>query len=198
MNRSFPATVGIFALCAACSSSSSPTSGSSTGSGGTPTTTTTTTGTGGAGTTTTTTGTGGAGTTTTTTGTGGADAGSACSDPTNPALTSCIVGFLAGCWAPDLSGTCTSTGSVVSWSDGSKYVSQGAMPGLYAPGDTTPCIAMTLGTSSITATKGSQTLVYDFDETAMTATITCPDGSTFMMTSAQATAFNVCHGLNCP
>ncbi len=111
---------------------------------------------------------------------------------------SCIVPFLAGCWAPDMSGTCTDQNGVVAWSDGSKYVSQGAMPGLYGPGETTPCISMVLVQDSITATKGTQTLHFQTTSGAQTATITCPDGTSFTATDAQVTAFNVCYGLNCP
>jgi hypothetical protein len=187
MSRPFLALAGIAAACAACSSS--PGSGASTGSGGSGATTSTHT------TVTIPTGTGGG---SSSSGSGGADAGAACSDPNNPLLTSCIVPFLAGCWAPDLSGTCTDTSGVVSWSDGSRYVSQGAMTGLYAPGQTAPCITMTIAGSSITGKKGSETLLYTFNSATKTATITCPDMSMLTATSAQVTAFNVCHGLNCP
>jgi hypothetical protein len=190
MSRPFLlALAGIAAACAACSSS--PGNGASAGSGGSRATTSA------HGTTTITSGTGG-GSSSGTGSTGGADAGAACSDPSNPMLTSCIVPFLAGCWAPDLSGTCTDTSGVVSWSDGFRYVSQGAMAGLYAPGSTTPCITMSVAADTITGTKGSETLVYAFDTATKTATITCPDMSTFTATSAQVTAFNICHGLNCP
>jgi hypothetical protein len=130
-------------------------------------------------------------------GTGGGDAGT-CSDPRNPLFRSCIVPFLAGCWAPDLAGTCTDANGVVAWSDGSKYVSQGSAPGLYAAGDTAPCIAMVFAADSITATKGAQMLRFDTASGAQIATITCPDGSSFTATDAQVTAFNVCLGLNCP
>jgi hypothetical protein len=187
MSRSFLFFAGVALVCAACSSPSS-----TTGSGGAGATTTTTT-------TKTATGTGGS-SSSSSTGTGGTggDAGATCSDPTNPLLTSCLVPFLAGCWAPDMSGTCTDMNGVLTWSDGSKYVSKGTGTGLYAPGDTSPCVSMVISGSTITGTKGSETLVYAFDQTTMTATITCPDLSKVTATSAQVTAFNHCHGLNCP
>jgi hypothetical protein len=111
---------------------------------------------------------------------------------------SCVVAFLAGCWAPDLSGTCTDGNGVTAWSDGSRYVTQGSMPGIYAPGAATPCIAMVFGQSSITGTKGSETIHFQADSTTQTATITCPDGTSFTATNDQVTAFNRCDGLNCP
>jgi hypothetical protein len=190
MSRSHLALLGIAALYAAgCSGSIS---GGSGGSGGTATTTTTT-----ASTTKSVTATSES-TSSSTTETGTGDAGDECQDPQNPLLTSCIVPFLAGCWAPDLSGTCSDQSGVLAWSDGYKYVHSGTMTGLYAPGATTPCITMVISGSTITGTKGSETLVYAFDTSSMTATITCPDTSKVTATSAQVTAFNMCHGLNCP
>jgi hypothetical protein len=111
---------------------------------------------------------------------------------------SCVETFLAGCWAPDLSGTCTDENGVVSWSDGSKYVTTGNGTGIYGPGDTQPCIAMTFDSSAITATKGNDTMTYVTDSATQTATLTCPDGSSFTVTFDQVTAFNECVGLNCP
>src|SRR5690242_9949155 len=141
MSRSFLVFAGIAAVGAACSSSSG--NGTTMGSGGSGATTTTTTkttmGMGG----------GSSSSSSSSTGTGGTggDGGMPCSDPSNPLLTSCLDTFLTGCWAPDMSGTCTDMSGVVTWSDGSKYVSQGAMAGLYAPGGSTPCIAMTVSGS---------------------------------------------------
>lgn len=174
MSRSCAFLAASLLACAACSSSSG-TGGSTGGSGGAMTSTPASS----------------------TAGTGGGDAG-ACNDPYNPMFGSCVVPFLAGCWAPDLSGTCTDTGGVVSWSDGSKYVTQGSMTGLYAPGDATPCISMVIAQGSITGTKGTQVLHFQADSATQTATIGCPDGTTFTATDAQVTAFNVCYGLNCP
>lgn len=111
---------------------------------------------------------------------------------------SCIESFLMGCWAPDLSGTCSSDNGATTWSDGSKYDPQGSNPGMSGPGDTEPCIGIQIDGGNITAAKGSQTLVYVADQTSETATITCPDGSTFEATFEQVTAFNTCVGLNCP
>jgi hypothetical protein len=190
MSRSFFFALAVAAACAACSSSPS-TNGTTAGTGGGSTSTKTATG-GGSASSSSSAGTGGS------SGTGGGDAGAPCSDPSNPLLTSCIVPFLEGCWAPDTSGTCTDMSGTVAWSDGSKYVTQGSMPGLYGPGDTTPCISITLGMNTITGKKGTQTLVYTFDPSTMTAKIDCPDGTSFTATAAQVTAFNKCKGLNCP
>jgi hypothetical protein len=200
MSRSWFVLVGIAALGTACSSS--VIDGSSTsGSGGAETSSTTaTTGAGASGPVSSSTSSSSAASSSSSTsgaGTGGGDAGT-CSDPSNPMFGSCIVPFLKGCWAPDLAGTCTDTNGVVAWSDGSKYVSQGSAPGLYAPGDTAPCIAMVFAAASITATKSAQMLRFDTASGAQIATITCPDGSSFTATDAQVTAFNVCLGLNCP
>jgi hypothetical protein len=193
MSRSFFFVLAAVAVaCAACSSSPS-THGTTTGTGGGTSTKPAT----GGGTASSSAGTGGH-TGTGGSGTGGSDGGANCSDPTNPLFTSCLVSFLAGCWAPDTSGMCTDMNGTVAWSDGSKYVTQGSMPGLYGPGATTPCISITTGTNSITGTKGSQTLHYLFDPSTMTAKITCPDGTSFTATSAQVTEFNKCKGLNCP
>jgi hypothetical protein len=179
MSRSHLVLLGIAAACAAACSSS--VSGGHGGSGGTATTTTSTS------------------SSTTETGDAGLpDSSNECLDSQNPLLTSCLVPFLTGCWAPDLSGTCSDQGGVLTWSDGYKYVHQGSMTGLYTPGTTTPCIAMTISGTTLTGTKGSETLVYSFDTSSMTATITCPDSSMVTATSAQVTAFNMCHGLNCP
>ncbi len=131
-------------------------------------------------------------------GSGGSAGAAACIDSTNPMFGSCVEAFIAGCWAPDLSGTCTDDSGTVSWSDGSKYQTQGNMSGMYGPGDTSPCIAMTFSPTQITATKGSETLSYVPDTATSTATVTCPDGSTFSVSFDQVTAFNECVGLNCP
>jgi hypothetical protein len=188
MSRSWLFLAAIAATTAACGSSvttGTPTSGS----GGETTTTSggvTTTGTTGS------TGTTGAGGGTT----GGAGGAGACDDPQNPLFGSCLVAFLAGCWMPDESGTCTSMDGTTAWSDGSKYVTTGSMPGLYGPGDTTPCISMVISGSTLTGTKGSEKLTYEGGSS--TSTITCPDGSMITATNAQVTEFNTCFGLNCP
>jgi len=84
------------------------------------------------------------------------------------------------------------------WSDGYEYVTMGAMPGIYSPGETTPCIPIVVSGDSITGTKGSETLTYAFDPSTKMATITCPDDSTVTATSDQVSEFNTCMGLNCP
>jgi hypothetical protein len=189
MIRSLLLTASFAVACAACSSSTS--SGAGAGGHGTTTSTTTKTGTGGEATSS-------ASSSSSSTGTGGGDAGATCSDPTNPMFDSCLKPFLAGCWAPDTTGACSSVSGTVAWADGSKYETLGSAPGLYGPGDTTPCISLTLGSNSFTAKKGTETLSYVADGTTQTGTITCPDGTSFTATSAQVTAFNTCVGLNCP
>jgi hypothetical protein len=77
-------------------------------------------------------------------------------------------------------------------------VTSGNSPGMYGPGDTSPCIPIVQDAQGITATKGSETISYAPDSATETATITCPDGSTFTATFDQVTAFNRCVGLNCP
>lgn len=129
---------------------------------------------------------------------GGGGAAPSCPDPTNPLFGSCTEAFLLGCFEPDLSGSCTDMDGTVSWSDGSKYVTSGNQPGLYGPGDAVPCIAVVFADGSITATKGAEMLVYVTDSATETATITCPDGSSFTASYDQVTAFNRCVGVNCP
>ncbi len=196
MRRSWLLFAAIAAACTACGSSVSSTGGGgSTSSSGTA-------GSGGQGATTSSSSTSSSSTSssssssTSSSGAGGAGGGSACSDPQNPLFGSCLVAFLAGCWMPDTSGTCTSTNGTTAWSDGYEYVTQGPMPGLYGPGDSTPCISMVISGDSITGTKGSETV--HFQGGPSTATITCPDGSVVTATDAQVTEFNVCYGLNCP
>lgn len=131
-------------------------------------------------------------------GSGGGAGAASCGDASNPMFGSCTEAFLASCFAPDLSGTCTSADGTTTWEDGSRYITQGAMPGMYGPGDATPCISIVIENGNITATQGSQTLLYSVDTSTETATITCPDGSTFTATFDQVTEFNSCVGINCP
>lgn len=130
--------------------------------------------------------------------TGGSAGAASCGDASNPMFGSCTEAFLASCFAPDLSGTCSSVDGTTTWEDGSRYITQGAMPGMYGPSDTTPCISVVIDSGNITATQGSQTLLYTVDTDTETATITCPDGSTFTATFDQVTEFNTCVGINCP
>jgi hypothetical protein len=55
---------------------------------------------------------------------------------------------------------------------------------------------MVISGSTITGTKGSETIKFVGGPT--TATITCPDGTTITATDDQVTEFNTCKGLNCP
>jgi hypothetical protein len=184
MSRSWFLFAVIAATCAACGSSTGPTGtggGTSTGSGGKGSSTSSSS----------------SSTSSSSTSSSSSSSGAtSCPDPSNPLFGSCLTTFLAGCWMPDTSGTCTNANGTTTWADGSKYVTTGAMPGLYGPGDTTPCISMVISGSSITATKGTQTIEYAGGAT--TSTITCPDGSMITATDAQVTAFNTCEGLNCP
>jgi hypothetical protein len=184
MSRSWFFLAAIAASTAAACSSSVTTSGSTEGAGAGPSTSI---GSGGAG-----------GESSSSTGGAGGAGGAAysCDDTGNPLYGSCLVAFLAGCWMPDELTTCTSMNGTTAWSDGYKYVTTGSMPGLYGPGDTTPCISMVISGSSLTGTKGSETI--HFEGGPSTATITCPDGSMITATDAQVTEFNTCYGLNCP
>lgn len=129
---------------------------------------------------------------------GSAGATSSCVDASNPMFGSCAQTFLASCYQPDTSGTCTDQNDTVSWSDGHKYISSGANAGMYGPGDTTPCVTIVVQGGNITATKGNEVLKYAPDQTSGKATVTCPTGSSFTATFAQVTAFNRCVGVNCP
>jgi hypothetical protein len=131
-------------------------------------------------------------------GAGSAGSSNLCPDPANPLFASCIEDFLAGCYEPDLSGSCSEENGVISWADGSKYVTSGDMAGLYGPGDSAPCISVVVENGKLTATKGNQTLIFASDSATDTATITCPDGSSFTADNDQVTAFNRCVGVNCP
>jgi hypothetical protein len=129
---------------------------------------------------------------------GGSGGAGSCTDANNPMFGSCIESFVRSCYAPDLSGTCTDNNGTVAWSDGSKYVSNGNGAGMYGPGDTTPCIDVTVASGVMIATTGSEVLKYAPDTSTDTGTITCPDGSTFTATFDQVTAYNRCTGINCP
>lgn len=163
----------------ACSSDSDSSDDAAAGAAGTA-------GTGGAG------GVGGVG------GTGGISMGDECADSENPMFGSCVESFIAGCYAPDLSGTCSSEDGVTQWSDGHRYDISGDAPGLYGPEDSEPCIAINIEGQTITATRGTETFVYEADTTTDVGTITCPDGSTFTATFDQVSAHNRCVGLECP
>src|SRR6185369_15558900 len=124
----------------------------------------------------------------------------ACDDAGNPLFGSCIDTFLAGSFEPDRGGTCTDAAGVIQWSDGSTYVQPGQsgtrLPGFYRPGETSPCIGLTTDSTGSTLSKGADDIHYA--PGADTATITCPDGSTFTARSAHITNFNLCRGINCP
>ena len=119
-----------------------------------------------------------------------------CPDAANPVFGSCLETLLSGCFAPDRSGTCTSDGGVIRWSDGSTVTIAGPEAGLRGPGNSPPCITIAMQGSAYRLSKGGQSVVYAND--GDNVTITCPDGTTIAATSAQADSFNVCAGLSCP
>lgn|GEM_PF-507752 len=120
-----------------------------------------------------------------------------CNDQANPLFGSCLDQFLAGCYEPDTSGTCSSTGDgSVSWSDGSKIVRSGATAGVYAADGEQPCITAALSMNGATLSKGDQQLTYSASGDQVT--VECPDGSTVQAKGTQLAAFNACRGVNCP
>jgi hypothetical protein len=119
-----------------------------------------------------------------------------CPDAANPLFGSCLETLLAGCFAPDRSGTCTSDGGAVRWSDGSTVAIDGPEAGLTGPAGSHPCIAIAMEGGAYRLSKGEQSVVYAAADDRVT--VTCPDGTTIAATSAQAASFNVCAGLTCP
>jgi hypothetical protein len=174
----------------ACSSDSGGGSGGSTATGGT-TSTGGTTATGG------TTSTGGSAGSTSTGGSGGS--GASC--PTGLFDGTSCTGFLDGCWAPDTSGTCSDTGTQLTWTDGHKIERIGASAGLYGPGGNTPCISLafdgTTNTASLTKVSSGDVLK-NKDNGDGTITITCPGGDEHTYDAAALEQDNVCKGLACP
>ena len=119
-----------------------------------------------------------------------------CPEAANPLFGSCLETLLAGCFAPDRSGTCTSDGGVVRWSDGSTVTIAGSDAGLRGPADSQPCITIAMEGGAYRLSKGGQSVVYAAADDRVT--VTCPDGATIAATSAQAASFNICAGLSCP
>jgi hypothetical protein len=124
------------------------------------------------------------------------DTGPNCDNPDNPMFGSCLDQFLAGCYEPDVSGTCTEDNGSISWSDGSKLVRSGAMASLYRAGSDQPCITAQFSANGATSSKHDQQLSYL--AAGNQVTVNCPDGSQVHGTGQQLTEFNVCRGLNCP
>jgi hypothetical protein len=124
--------------------------------------------------------------------------GLTCPEPGNPLFGSCIDLFLKGCFEPDLTGTCTDMNGTITWSDGSKYVTQGMNTGLYGPGDQMPCISTVFAGGVFTATKGMEVLTYTPDDMTQMGVVQCPDGTSVTATFDQVTNFNRCVGINCP
>jgi hypothetical protein len=113
--------------------------------------------------------------------------------------TSCA-DFLDGCYAPDTSGTCTDSGTELSWSDGHKIVRLGGEPGLYGPSDASPCITLTFdgntNTSTLTNVATSDVLLNQ-DLGDGNILITCPGGDEHTFTAAELEDDNVCKGISC-
>jgi len=124
------------------------------------------------------------------------DAAPNCDDQDNPLFGSCLEQMLAGCYEPDLSGTCTGDNGSVSWSDGSKIVRSGAEAGLYRAGSDQACITVALSTAGAVLTKGEQQLTYG--AAGDQVTVDCPDGTKLHASGQQMNTFNLCHGVNCP
>jgi hypothetical protein len=120
----------------------------------------------------------------------------ACNDEKNPLFGSCLAEFLADCYAPDTSGTCTADPTSLTWSDGSKVERSDTMASLYRPGADEPCITVALSKGAAVLSKGDQQLSYT--GVGDQVTLVCPDGSKVQASGAQLTAFNLCHGINCP
>jgi len=118
-----------------------------------------------------------------------------CTDADNPLFGSCLDDLLRGCYEPDLSGTCSVTDGVLSWSDGSKVATQGAEPGLFAPGDDDPCITLGAAPPGVLLTKGDEQLKYVPGDDL---SIECPDGTELVVTPFQFREFSQCRGLACP
>ena len=124
------------------------------------------------------------------------DTGPQCDDPNNPLFGSCLDQFLAGCYEPDVSGTCTGDNGSVTWSDGSKIVRSGAMASLYGVGSDEPCITAALNSGGAVLSKGDQQLSYA--GVGDQVTVTCPNGAQLRASGEQLTTFNACHGVTCP
>lgn len=119
-----------------------------------------------------------------------------CHDASNPLFGSCIDEFLASCYAPDTSGSCSTENRSVTWSDGSKIVVSGTTAGLYGPGDDQPCITAVLTGAGAELSQGDEKL--SWSGVGEQVTVQCPDGTKLHASGSQLKAFNVCHGVDCP
>ena len=119
-----------------------------------------------------------------------------CDDQQNPLFGSCLDQFLAGCYEPDLGGTCSGEDGSVNWSDGSKIVRSGASASLYSANADEPCITAALSATGAVLEKGDQQLTYAADGDRVT--VDCPDGTKLRASGAELREFNVCRGVNCP
>jgi Copper type II ascorbate-dependent monooxygenase, C-terminal domain/Copper type II ascorbate-dependent monooxygenase, N-terminal domain len=118
-----------------------------------------------------------------------------CGDETNPLFGSCLDQLLTGCYAPDLTGTCSAANGNVTWGDGSKIIGTGSNMGFYPAGGDTPCIDLSTTSSGFVLTKGDQSVAYQAAEDEIT--LRCPDGSIVRSSGEQLHSFNQCRGLSC-
>jgi hypothetical protein len=119
-----------------------------------------------------------------------------CDDTENPLFSSCFDDMLTGCYEPDQSGTCSASGTTLTWSDGSHVEGAGDSPGLYGPGDDEPCVTFAGDQKGVRVTRGNDTLTYGPTGDGGVA-VTCPDGTSFGATNFQLSEFAVCRGLAC-
>ena len=119
-----------------------------------------------------------------------------CSDATNPLFGSCFEDLLAGCYEPDLGGSCSASGATLAWSDGSKVVTDGDAPGLYGAGDQAPCASIAAGADGVQLTRAGETVTYAPADGNVV--FGCPDGSSVTASGFQLHEFAVCRGLACP
>lgn len=120
-----------------------------------------------------------------------------CDDTENPLFGSCFDDMLAGCFEPDLSGTCSVTDmTTLNWSDGSKVIIAGDGAGFYGPGDDSACIGIEVSQTGATLTRGDDTVTYGPASNG-DVSVACPDGSKVGATNFQLNEFAACRGLIC-
>jgi hypothetical protein len=118
-----------------------------------------------------------------------------CTNAENPLFGSCIEAMLSGCYEPDVSGTCSVEDGNLSWSDGSRFVTQGEGAGFYGSDDEEPCVGFEVGTESATFTRGEEAILYTASEEEVT--FQCSDGSPLVASQFHLYEFAVCKGLAC-
>jgi hypothetical protein len=119
-----------------------------------------------------------------------------CDDTENPLFGSCFDDLLTGCYEPDQSGTCSVSGTTLTWPDGSRVEAAGDSAGLYGPGDDEPCVTFAGDQKGVQVTRGKDTLTY-VPAGGGNVAVTCPDGSAIGATGFQFGEFASCRGLTC-